>query len=141
MTLADQFLPIYDVSDEVATVVAADSAIVWEALLDADLLEVGKPAPLSGLLGALRVLPDIISHLLHGETPARPQSMRLRDLSALAPEQGGWISLGEKLGQEIALGLVGNSWRPVIEFATVTPEERSAISPSPASRRRSTTFA
>jgi len=49
VTLADQFLPIYDGSDEVATVVAADSAVVWEALLDADLLEVvGKRAPLAG---------------------------------------------------------------------------------------------
>ena len=53
---AEEFLPVYDVSDEVATVVAADPPAVWQALLDADLIEVGKRTPLAGLLGALRVL-------------------------------------------------------------------------------------
>ena len=38
---AEEFLPVHDVSDEVATVVAADPPAVWEALLDADLIEVG----------------------------------------------------------------------------------------------------
>lgn len=49
---AEEFLPVYDVSDEVATVVAAGPHAVWEALLDADLIEVGKRTPLAGLLGA-----------------------------------------------------------------------------------------
>jgi hypothetical protein len=39
---AEEILPVYDVSDEVATVVAAGPHAVWEALLDADLIEVGK---------------------------------------------------------------------------------------------------
>ena len=30
---------------------------------------------------------------------------------------GGWILLGERPGQEIAFGLVGKFWRPVIEYA------------------------
>ena len=38
---AEEFLPVHDVSDEVATVVAADPPAVWEALLDANLIEVG----------------------------------------------------------------------------------------------------
>ncbi len=33
---------------------------------------------------------------------------------------GGWILLGERVGHEIALGLVGKFWRPVIEFAQIT---------------------
>ena len=49
---AEEFLPVYDVSDEVATVVAAGPHAVWEALLDADLIEVGKRTPLAVLLGA-----------------------------------------------------------------------------------------
>ena len=49
--------------------VAAEPQVVWEALLGADLVEVGKRAPLAGLLGALRVLPELVSHLLHGERP------------------------------------------------------------------------
>ena len=47
---AEEFLPVHDVSDEVATVVAADPPAVWEALLDADLIEVGKRTPLAGLM-------------------------------------------------------------------------------------------
>jgi hypothetical protein len=34
--------------------------------------------------------------------------------------EGGWILLGEHPGAEIALGLVGKFWRPVIEFARIT---------------------
>jgi hypothetical protein len=66
--LADDFLPVYDVSDEVATAVDAEPQTVWEALMHADLLEVGKRVPLAGVLGALRMLPEIVSDLLHGET-------------------------------------------------------------------------
>jgi hypothetical protein len=32
---------------------------------------------------------------------------------------GGWLLLGERPEQEIALGLVGRFWRPVIEYAAV----------------------
>jgi hypothetical protein len=117
---ADDFLPVYDVSDEVATVVDADPGAVWEALLDADLLEVGRRVPLAGVLGALRVLPELVGHLLHGERPPKaPESMRLRELTGLPPDQGGWVLLGERPGEEIALGLVGKFWRPVIQYAQV----------------------
>jgi hypothetical protein len=123
---ADDFLPVYDVSDEVATVVHADSQTVWEALIDVDLLEVGKRVPLAGVLGALRMLPEIVSHLLHGERPPRaPESMRLRELAEMPAEQGGWILLGERPGEEIGLGLVGKFWRPVIQYAQVSPERFS----------------
>jgi hypothetical protein len=85
--LADDFLPVYDVSDEVATVVDAEPQIVWEALMDADLLQVGKRVPLAG---ALRMLPEIVSELLHGERPAHaPESLRVRELAQMQPEQGG----------------------------------------------------
>jgi hypothetical protein len=124
--LADDFLPVYDVSDEVATVVDAETQLVWEALIDVDLLEVGRRVPLAGVLGALRMLPEIVSHLLHGERPPRaPESMRLRELAETAPEQGGWILLGERPGEEIALGLVGRFWRPVIEYAQVSADRFS----------------
>jgi hypothetical protein len=36
--LFDEFLPTYDVSDSVATVVNADVATTWEALMDVDLI-------------------------------------------------------------------------------------------------------
>jgi hypothetical protein len=119
--LADEFLLVYDVSDAVATVADADRETAWRALLDVDLLEVGREAPAVGMLGALRMLPEIIGHLLHGERPAKPpESMRLRDLPSIPMSEGGWILLGERSGHEIALGLVGKFWRPVIEFAPIT---------------------
>jgi hypothetical protein len=118
--LADEFLPAYDVSDAVAVMVEADRESAWDALLDVDLLKVGREAPLVGMLGALRMLPEIVGHLLHGERPAKPpESMRLRDLPSIPMYQGGWVLLGERPGEEIALGLVGKFWRPVIEFAAV----------------------
>jgi hypothetical protein len=118
--LADDFLPAYEVSDEVATVVEADTSTVWQALMDADLIEVGRRTPSVAVLGALRILPEVVSHLLHGERPpAASDSMRLRDLAELPADQGGWVLLGEQPGEEIALGLVGKFWRPVISFASV----------------------
>ncbi len=118
---ADDFLPIYDVSDAVATVADADRETAWRALLDVDLLKLGREAPVVGMLGALRMLPEIVGHLLHGERPAKPpDSMRLRDLPSIPMYKGGWILLGERPGEEIALGLVGKFWRPVIEFAPIT---------------------
>ena len=119
--LADEFLPVYDVSDAVATVADADPEAAWRALLDVDLLKLGREAPMVGMLGALRMLPEIIGHLLHGEPPAKPpESMRLRDLPSIPMYEGGWILLGERPGHEIALGLLGKFWRPAIEFARIT---------------------
>ena len=117
---ADDFLPVYDVSDAVASVTEADRAAAWRALLEVDLLEVGREAPVVGLLGALRMLPEVVANLLHGERPAKPpESMRLADLSSMPMDEGGWVLLGERAGEAIALGLVGKFWRPVIEFAPV----------------------
>ena len=123
LELAEEFLPVYDVSDAVAAVVEADRETAWQALLDVDLLKLGREAPLVGMLGALRMLPEVVGHLLHGEAPAKPpESMRLRDLPSIPMYEGGWILLGERPGEAIALGLVGKFWRPVIEFAAVTAE-------------------
>ena len=123
--LADDFLPIYDVSDAVATVADAARETAWQVLLDVDLLKLGREAPVVGVLGALRMLPEVIGHLLHGERPAKPpESMRLRDLPTIPMYEGGWILLGDRPGEEIALGLVGKFWRPVIEFARITSADQ-----------------
>jgi hypothetical protein len=121
--LVDDFLPVYDVSDAVATVVDADLAATWDALLQVDLIEVGRTRPMVAVLGALRALPEIVSHLLHGESaPQAPKQLRLRDTTKIPLDEGGWILLGERPRDEIALGLVGKFWRPVITFAKVSPE-------------------
>jgi hypothetical protein len=122
--LVEEFLPVYDVSDAVATVVEADRETSWQALLNVDLLKLGSEAPLVGILGALRIMPEVVGHLLHGERPAKPPaSMRVRDLPSVPMSEGGWIMLGERPGEEIALGLVGKFWRPVIEYARITSAE------------------
>jgi hypothetical protein len=117
--LVDDFLPVYDVSDTVATVVAADVSTTWNALMKVDLIDVGRRRPIVAGLGALRVLPDIVAHLLHGELPHGPAHLRLRETTELPSAQGGWVLLGERPEDEIALGLVGKFWRPVITYATV----------------------
>ncbi len=130
--LVDDFLPIYDVSDAVAAVVRADLARTWDALMEVDLIEVGRRHPMVGLLGALRTFPDVVGHVLHGEgLPDPPKSLRLRDLSGLPMNKGGWVLLGERRHDEIALGLVGKFWRPVIEFAAVPTADAFRVFDTP----------
>jgi hypothetical protein len=122
--LVDEFLPVYDVSDSVATVVEADLGKTWDALMQVDLIEVGRQRPMVAVLGALRALPEVVGHMLHGELPARPpKQLRFHDITQIPLGEGGWVLLGERPRDEIALGLVGKFWRPVIAFAKVAPEE------------------
>jgi len=122
--LVDEYLPVYDIADATAVEVHADVPTTWSALLDVDLIEVGKKKPLIGILGALRTLPDLVANMLHGEHPAKPpESIRLRDLTQIDLQEGGWSLLDERENEEIALGLVGKFWRPVIEFAAVRPDQ------------------
>lgn len=117
--LLDELMPIYDVSDAVAVVVEADASTTWAALLATDLIEVGKHRPMVGLLGGIRALPEIVSKVLRGEPlPKPPERLTLPDTTSLPMDGGGWVLLGER-PTEIALGLVGAFWRPVIRFADV----------------------
>lgn len=123
-SLLDAYLPEYDVSDSVAQTVHADVAATWSALLEADLIEVGRRKPLVGALGFARALPEIATHLLHGEHPGGPpEHLRLLETTKLASDQGGWVLLGERPQAELALGLIGKFWRPVIEYARVEPDQ------------------
>ena len=118
--LVDEHLPVFDVSDQVATVVAADAATTWAALMDVDLIEVGRRRPLVALLTSVRMLPDLAWQRLNGEhSPAALERLTLRDTTKLPMRGGGWVLLGERPPEEIALGLVGKFWRPVIQFADV----------------------
>ena len=120
--LADAFLAVYDVSDAVATVAVADREAAWRALVDVNLLRLGRDAPFVGMLGTLRMLPEVVGHLLHGERPTTPpESMRLRDLPSIPMHEGGWILLGERPGEEIALGARGFERRAAVagSFAEV----------------------
>ena len=119
--LVEEFLPVYDASDAVATVVETDLSTTWTELIELDLIDVGRRRPLVAFLGALRILLEMVRHLLHGERPPQaPKHLRLRETTTLPLDHGGWILLDERPQEEIALGLVGKFWRPVIAFAPVT---------------------
>lgn len=121
--LIDDYLPAFDVSDSVAIVVNADVAATWRALMDVDLIAVGRQRRAVGMFAALRALPEMVTRLLHGESfPAAPDRLRLRDSARIPPALGGWVLLDERPNEEIALGLVGKFWLPVIEYATVSRE-------------------
>lgn len=78
-TILDRDLPVFDVSDSVATLVDAPLAATWQALMEVDLIEVGRRRPLVGILGAIRALPDVLVHLIRGEAmPDMPARLRLR---------------------------------------------------------------
>lgn len=124
----DTLLPEYDVSDEVALTVAASPQRTFDALLEVDLLELGRRRPLIGVLGALRTLPELASHVLHGESvPAAPERMRLLDTAELPAADGGWTLLAHEPGEAIALGLVGRFWRPVIEYRDIPADGFAAF--------------
>lgn len=133
-------MPVYEISDAVATEVGADRAETYAALLDVDLVEVGRSKPLIGFLGALRALPEVAVQLMHGERPPKaPERMRLHDLAGLRASEGGWILLGERENEEIALGLIGKFWKPVIDSPTF-PRRSSRSSLTRGSRSTSTPF-
>jgi hypothetical protein len=124
MTLIDEFMPEYEVSDSVATVVEVAPEAAWAALLNVDLIELGRQDHLVGVLGALRALPEAASYVLHGlKPPSPPQHLRLSELAELPAEGGGWVLLGERAPHELCLGLVGTFWHPVIHFAEVSRRE------------------
>ena len=121
--LAEKFLPSYAISNAVAVVVDASAERTWDALMSADLIAVGRRRPLVGVLGALRALPEIVTHVARGQrVPHAPKRLTLRDMGDIPAGDGGWVLLGERPERELALGLVGKFWRPVIAYAVVDAE-------------------
>jgi len=65
-----------------------------------------------GVLGALRMLPAVVGHLLHGERPAKPpESMRLRDLPSIPT----FWTFGVGSGPHILVGALLNAARRAAE--------------------------
>lgn len=118
--LYEELMPSFDRSDELAVSIDARAADVWLALLETDLIEVGTQHKLTGVLGAVRMLPELALGLVHGDTPDQmPESMKLGDLGDHVASGGAWSKLGERVGSELAFGLVGKFWKPVIEYRDV----------------------
>lgn len=122
--LAEEFLPAFDISDSMAVVVHADRDTVWKALMEVDLIEVGRKRPLVAALSVARMLPEMVVRLLRGDgAPAQPERLSLRDTAGTPWQEGGWTLLAERPGEEIALGLIGKFWRPVIAYDHASPED------------------
>jgi hypothetical protein len=101
VTLADLYLPVYDVAMRHQTGVAAPPADAWAALHRAD-------------LGRSRVT----RALLTVRGLRRPRALTLAALAT-----SGFIPLGERPGREVAFGLIGRFWTPSGGRLTVAPAE------------------
>ena len=60
--------------------------------------------------------------------PDQPERLRLKETTELPATNGGWVLLGERENDELALGLVGKFWRPVIEYANVEADDFRSFS-------------
>ena len=126
--LLERYLPEYDVSDSVACVVDADVATTWAALIEADLIEVGRKHPLIAVLGFARLLPELAADLLHGEARGPTRAPAAQGDDRATHHQGRLGLVGRARNDELALGLVGKFWRPVIEVASLEVEEFRSFS-------------
>ena len=93
MSLADRYLPTYDVVMRHECRVAVPAATAWAALQRADL----GNSPLTRALLTLRGL-------------RRPGAARRLTLATLP--DAGFVRLDERPGAEVAFGLVGRFWTP-----------------------------
>jgi hypothetical protein len=104
VTLADDYLPTYDVAMRHQRGVPVPPAAAWAALVRADL----AGSPLTRALLVLRGL-------------RRPRATRRLTLATLP--DAGFLPLGERAGREIAFGLVGRFWTPSGGRVRVPPAE------------------
>jgi hypothetical protein len=107
--IIDEYLPRYDVVLAEHLVVDADPVTTWHAARELDFMTVHRPL-LDTAMWA-RGLPA----RLRGRT--QPEIPRLR--IAAGDSLPGWLSLGEREGQETALGAVGKFWQGTIEWRDV----------------------
>ncbi|WP_232819739.1 hypothetical protein [Haloprofundus halophilus] len=115
--LIDRYLPEYDVTAVRHTVVNADPETTYEAMLAADLMDLG---PTVRALGQLRDVPRLLLER-NGAAPEQPPPKQLR--FADVPETAEWTLLDEAPGEEFVFGAVGKFWRPEIEWLQVDAEE------------------
>ncbi|MGD9528313.1 hypothetical protein [Pseudonocardia sp.] len=123
--LVDRYLPRFDVTLIEHAVADADLARTWEALRRFDLLDVHSP--LTDAAMSVRRLPAALAAHLGRRPPPEPPP-RLTLGGGLALE--GWLSLGERDGQEIAFGAVGRFWQPDIRWydvSSMTPDGFAAF--------------
>ncbi|GAA4659269.1 MULTISPECIES: hypothetical protein [Amycolatopsis] len=119
--LADRFAPHYDFMQTRHLVAAAPAERAYHALRALDFTEVG-----GGFVDAafrVRELPERW-HNRHHRMPRRPTRLTIDDMTAGSE----WVVLGERPGTEIAAGVGGRFWKPVVEWRRIEPEEFASFS-------------
>lgn len=110
--LIDRFAPRYDIMQAQHLVVDAPPAQTYAAVRSLDFTDVGGFVVDAAFW--VRGLPE----RLKGQAPERtPLTF---DTMTSASD---WVVLGERAGEEIAAGVAGRFWKPVIEWKRLTPEE------------------
>jgi hypothetical protein len=113
--LIDRYLPRFDVTLIEHTVADADVATTWQALRELDLMQVHTPLMDAAMFA--RGVPARLGARLGRK--AQPDPPRRLMLTGDGPGLEGWLSLGESVEREIALGAVGRFWQPDIEWYDV----------------------
>lgn len=119
--LIDEYLPTFDVTRVEHTIVDANPETTYEAMVGADLLDLG---PIVRLLGALRAAPQFLTDRFRSRpgTPS-PEQMRFADV----PETDEWTLLAESPGEEYVIGAVGKFWQPSIDWRSVDADTFAAF--------------
>ncbi|WP_458187726.1 hypothetical protein [Haladaptatus sp. NG-WS-4] len=111
--LIDEQLPTYDAAQRRHLVVDAEPEAAYAAVKTLDFMQTG---PTVRLLSELRMLPDRLYALWHGENqPEYPDSATLADLT----DSGIWVLLDERPGEEVVFGGAGRFWQPKIEWVEI----------------------
>ncbi len=107
--IIDERMPVFDVMIAEHLVVDADPGATWQAAHELDFM--GVHTPLMDASMWLRGLPA----RLRGQQQPPPAHLRLAEDGGLP----GWLSLGEREGDEIAFGAIGVFWQPSISWRDV----------------------
>ncbi|EID56129.1 hypothetical protein [Saccharomonospora xinjiangensis] len=115
-SLADTYAPEPQVLQARHLIVRADTGRTYDALRRLDLTDVRGPLVTAAF--RVRDLPQWWRERRHGgsRTPTR---MTVDDLVA----ESEWVLLGETQGEELALGVAGVFWKPVVRWRQVEPAE------------------
>ena len=118
--LIDELIPRFDRSKVETTIVEAEPARVYAAVLEADLMQAYKGSPSMRALFAARDAPAAVARLIRRESaPPEPEALRLDALE----EEGEWVKLGEDFGKEFVFGAIGRFWGRDISWETIRAED------------------
>jgi len=111
--LIEASVPTFDAMIAEHVMVEAGPSATFQAARALDLLTVRTPLLVAAMW--IRGLPERLS----GKASPPPPRLVMSEQTALP----GWLPLGEQPDREIAFGVVGKFWRPVIEWRDVAPAD------------------